>query len=163
MSFHYLCYRWHIQDRNRSSISHSLKSILQSSTFASALLSQIPFQVSMYRRYIVIGGSQSLRRGRIAYHLGSSRKNNNIIQQHFHGTASNALMYTLIYFFQNEKVYLSAVFLILLNVKFKKSLLRNIPKPLRKCLTVFLKKSIFTFLHNYEKIIFLTHENIVIL
>ena len=69
VSCYYLCYRWRIRDRNRSDISQALKSTLLSSTFASALLSQIPLRVSMYRRYIVIGGSQSLRRGLTAYHL----------------------------------------------------------------------------------------------
>ena len=39
MSCYYLCYRWRIRDRNRSGISQALKSILLSSTFASALLS----------------------------------------------------------------------------------------------------------------------------
>ena len=36
---YYFCCRWRIQDRNRSGISQALKSILLSSTFASALLS----------------------------------------------------------------------------------------------------------------------------
>ena len=58
VSCYYLCYRWRIRDRNRSDISQALKSTLLSSTFASALLSQIPLRVSMYRRYIVIEGTQ---------------------------------------------------------------------------------------------------------
>ena len=39
VSCYYLCYRWRIRDRNKSGISQALKSILLSSTFASALLS----------------------------------------------------------------------------------------------------------------------------